>query len=119
MAVIYMSLVSWLVTNHGKRRRTITFERARSQVIANITADSRIAPWRATLKPNTPFAFTPRQVQLALPTFLVVVGSPAHPTGPAGKAPGRALGFKPEPRPHLKPICKSPIPKKPRPAQRV
>ncbi len=78
-----------------------------------------VAPWRAAPKPNTPFAFTPRQIQLALPAFLVVIGSPAHPTGPAGKAPGRALGFKPQPRPHLKPIRKSPISKKSRPAQRV
>jgi hypothetical protein len=76
-----------------------------------------VAPWRATPKPNTPFAFTPRQIQLALPAFLVLIGTPAHPTGPAGKAPGRALGFKPEPRPHLKPIRKSPIPKKSRPAR--
>jgi len=79
----------------------------------------QVAPWRATPKPNTPFAFTPRQVQLALPAFLVVIGSPAHPVGPAGKAPGRTLGFNPEPRPHLKPIRKSPVSKKTRPAQRT
>ena len=71
-----------------------------------------LAPWRTTPKPNTPFPFSPRQVQLALPAFLVAVGSPAHPTRPAGKAPGRAFGFNPLSRPHLKPIRKSPIPQK-------
>ena len=45
-----------------------------------------VAPWRSAPKRNLPFsfAFTPRQVQLALPGFLAVIGTPAPPTGPAG-----------------------------------
>lgn len=78
-----------------------------------------VAPWRAAPKLDLPFAFTPRQVQLALPIFLRAIGTPAHPPCPAGKAPGRPYGFKPPPRPHLKPIRKSPIRKKPRPAKRI
>ena len=75
-----------------------------------------VAPWRSPPKLDRPFAFTPRQVQLTLPPFLTAIGSPAHPPRPAGKAPGRASGFKPLPRLHLKPIRKSPISKKPRPS---
>ena len=67
-----------------------------------------VAPWRSAPKLDLPFAFTPRQVQLALPCFLATLGTPAHPPAPAGKAPGRPLGFKPPPRPHLNPIRKSP-----------
>ena len=75
-----------------------------------------VAPWRTMPKPNLPFTFasTPRQVQLALPAFLAVIGTPAPPTGPAGKSPGRPLGFKPPLRPHLKPVRKSPSPAKSR-----
>ena len=75
-----------------------------------------VAPWRSAPKPNLPFtfAFTPRQVQLALPAFLAVIGTPAHPTRPAGKAPGRPLGFSPPPRLRLKPVRKSPSPVKSR-----
>ena len=73
-----------------------------------------VAPWRSAPKRNLPFsfAFTPRQVQLALPGFLAVIGTPAPPTGPAGKAPGRPLGFTPPPRLRLKPVRKSPSPVK-------
>jgi hypothetical protein len=95
-------------------------------LLASPLLSGYVAPWRTIPKPNTPFAFTPRQVQkwpfegpLTFPTFLASIGSPAHATGPAGKAPGRSLGFNPLPRPHLKPIRKSPVPKKTRPTQRV
>ena len=73
-----------------------------------------VAPWRSSPKLALPsaFSFTPRQIQLALPRFLASVGTPAHPSGPAGKAPGRPLGFNPPLRPRLKPVRKSPYPAK-------
>ena len=69
-----------------------------------------VSLWRRSPNCDLPFPFTPRQVQLAFPAFLLEMASPAHPPRPAGKAPGRAFGFKPAPRPHLKPIRKSPAP---------
>ena len=78
-----------------------------------------VAPWRRLPILDLPFPFTPRQVQLAFSTFLLATGSPAHSPRPAGKAPGRAFGFKPAPRPHLKPIRKSPAPLKSRRAKQT
>ena len=78
-----------------------------------------VALWRRSPNPDLPLPFTPRQIQLAFPAFLLVIGSPAHSPRPAGKAPGRAFGFKPTPRPHLKPIRKSPQPSKSRSAKQT
>ena len=81
-------------------------------LIAAPFVSAHVSLWRRAPDPNLPRPFTPRQVQLAFPVFLLEIGSPAHPPRPAGKAPGRTLGFKPTPRPHLKPIRKSPQPRK-------
>lgn len=85
-------------------------------LLAAPVVSGHVSLWRRspTLRADLPFPFTPRQVQLAFPAFLLEVGSPAHLPRPAGKAPGRALGFKPAPRPHLKPIRKSLLPQKSR-----
>ena len=55
-------------------------------------------PWRKLPLLNVPFALTPRQVQLTMPSILVAVGTPASLPRPSGKAPGRAKGFRPSPR---------------------
>jgi len=40
------------------------------------------------------------QVRRAMPTLLRQLGTPARPPQPRGKAPGRAKGFQPKPKPH-------------------
>ncbi len=47
------------------------------------------------------------QVRRALPTLLWQLGTPARPPQPRGKAPGRAKGFHPQPKPRQPVICKT------------
>ena len=71
-------------------------------------------PWRKLPAQAVPqaFSFTPRQVQLAFHDIMKGIGTPAQSPRPAGKAPGRALGFNPKPRTRHTIIYKS---KKPAP----
>lgn len=57
-----------------------------------------VPPWQAQPKIVDPWAYTPRQVQRALPGFSARIGTPAAAPKPAGKGLGRALGFIPQPR---------------------
>ncbi len=47
------------------------------------------------------------QVRRAMPTILTQVGTPARPSQPRGKAPGRAKGFHPKPAPRYPAIRKT------------
>jgi hypothetical protein len=51
-----------------------------------------LLPWEAKGRP-----ITPRQVRRVMPTILSLLGTPASPCQPRGKAPGRAKGFRPKP----------------------
>lgn len=66
-----------------------------------------VPPWQRQPKPGLPLALTPRQVQRALRTISAAIGTPARPPRPAGKAPGRAKDFRPNPRPRYPVIQKS------------
>jgi hypothetical protein len=47
------------------------------------------------------------QVRRAMPTLLTQLGTPARPPQPRGKAPGRAKGFHPKPKPRHSVIRKT------------
>lgn len=67
-----------------------------------------VPPWQhRNSSVDLPFIDTPRQVQRALPTLLVTIGTPAASPGPAGKSPGRSRDFHPKPRPRYCIIVKS------------
>jgi len=66
-----------------------------------------VSPWRRPPQPSQPLACSPRQVQPDSPAFFVRLGTPARPPRPAGKAPGRAAGFRPAPRSRYPVIRKS------------
>ena len=66
-----------------------------------------LRPWRKPADPHAPFPFTPRQVQLALACLLCQIGTPAVPPRPAGKPPGRPMGFRPMPKTRHPVIYKS------------
>ena len=74
-------------------------------------------PWRKVPTHPVPqaFSFTPRQVQLACHDILNRIGTPTQSPRPAGKAPGRALGFNPSPRIRYPIIYKSKKPATPAP----
>jgi hypothetical protein len=63
---------------------------------ALVTAAPR--PWdKSPCDPHQPL--TAGQVQRAWPLFSLSLGTPASAPNPSGKAPGRAAGFHPQPRP--------------------
>lgn len=57
-----------------------------------------VPPWQAQPKAVDAWAYTPRQVQKALPGFSAQIGTPAVAPKPAGKGSGRPMGFVPRPR---------------------
>jgi hypothetical protein len=61
-----------------------------------VTAQPR--PWdpKPRRAPHQPL--TPGKVRQAWPVFSRGLGTPAQPPRPAGKSPGRAVGFRPRPR---------------------
>lgn len=61
-----------------------------------VTAQPR--PWDPKARRDPQHPATPGQVRRAWPAFSLSLGTPAAPPAPSGKAPGRALGFKPQPR---------------------
>lgn len=61
-----------------------------------ITAQPR--PWDPKPRRDAPQPLTPGQVRQAWPVFSRGLGTPTHPPRPAGKSPGRAVGFHPTPR---------------------
>ena len=62
-------------------------------------------PWdTAPRNPQQPL--TAGQVQRAWPTFFLHLGTPAAAPQPSGKAPGRAIGFHPQPRPRQPVVSK-------------
>ena len=64
-------------------------------------------PWdSAQREPHVPL--TAGQVQQAWPIFSLGLGTPAAAPHPCGKAPGRAAGFHPEPRPKHPVVSKQP-----------
>ena len=65
-----------------------------------------VPPWQSKPQAADAWAYTPRQVQRALPGFSARMGTPAAAPKPAGKGVGRALGFIPQPRPRYAIIVK-------------
>lgn len=65
--------------------------------IRHLVADRR-PPWHPTSVRGRRRPLTPRQVQRNALPFLLKLGSPAQPPQPAGKGPGRLLGYRPKPR---------------------
>jgi hypothetical protein len=64
-------------------------------------------PWDAAQRtPHAPL--TAGQVQRAWPIFSLGLGTPAAAPHPSGKAPGRAVGFHPKPRPKQPVVSKKP-----------
>ncbi len=59
-------------------------------------------PWEARRS-----VLTLSQARRAMPTLLQQLGTPARPPQPRGKAPGRAKGFQPTPKPRQAVICKT------------
>ena len=70
---------------------------AQLALIRQVVADQR-PPWHPRAVKGRPRPMTPRQVQRAAWPFLLELGTPARAPQPAGKAPGRPLGFRPAPR---------------------
>jgi len=73
-------------------------------------------PWDPAARRDPARPLTPGQVLAAWGPFLRCLGTPAAPPGCSGKAPGRAPGFKPQPRERF-PALKKPKRKKAKPAQ--
>lgn len=61
-----------------------------------VTAQPR--PWDPKPRRDSQQPLTPGQVRQAWLAFSHGLGTPAHPPRPAGKSPGRAVGFHPKPR---------------------
>ena len=61
-----------------------------------VTAQPR--PWDPKVRRDPQQPLTPGQVRQAWLAFSHGLGTPAHAPRPGGKAPGRAVGFKPRPR---------------------
>jgi hypothetical protein len=61
-----------------------------------VTAQPR--PWDPKPRRDSLQPLTPGQVRQAWPVFSRGLGTPAHPPRPAGKSPGRTVGFRPKPR---------------------
>lgn len=70
---------------------------AQLALIRHAVADQR-PPWHPRHLQGQRKPLTPRQVQRVALPFLLDLGTPARPPQPAGKGPGRPLGFRPEPR---------------------
>ncbi|MCB8943506.1 MAG: transposase [Ardenticatenaceae bacterium] len=71
---------------------------AQLALMRHAVADQR-PPWHPRHTQGQPKPMTPRQVQRVALSFLLVLGSPAQPTQPAGKGTGRPFGYHPQPRP--------------------
>jgi hypothetical protein len=54
--------------------------------------------WHPQRKDGQAHPLTPAQVQRSAPAFLLLSGTPARNTRPAGKGPGRQTGYRPAPR---------------------
>lgn len=76
-------------------------------LLAHDLVSGHLPPWQRQPKPETAQRLTPRQVQRALPSLFAEIGTPARVPQPAGKAPGRAQGFRPQPRPRFPVIRKT------------
>ena len=63
--------------------------------------------WHPRSVPGRSRPLTPRQVQRQALSFLLILGSPARPTQPAGKGTGRPQGYSPEPRKRFPVVKKS------------
>jgi hypothetical protein len=71
-------------------------------VLARPLVDGCYRPWEARR-----LVLSLSQVRRAMPTLLRQLGTPARPPQPRGKAPGRAKGFHPKPRPRHPAIRKT------------
>lgn len=67
-------------------------------LLARTVVTGSVPPWQAKPKDPSPWAYTPRQIQRALPAFFGQIGTPAAAPKPAGKGAGRPKGFLPKPR---------------------
>ncbi len=67
-------------------------------LLARELVTGSVPPWQAKPKDTSPWAYTPRQIQRALPGFFARIGTPAAAPKPAGKGLGRLRGFTPKPR---------------------
>jgi len=73
-------------------------------VLARSLVQARRLPWERAARP-----VTPQQVRRGLPPILATLGTPARPSQPRGKSPGRAPGTL------LAPAQRYPVVKKPKP----
>jgi hypothetical protein len=71
-----------------------------------VTAQPR--PWDPKGQRALQRALTPGQVRQAWPVFSLGLGTPAQSPRPSGKAPGRTLGFHPQPRAKFPVVSKKP-----------
>ena len=74
-------------------------------LLARTLVQAMPRPWDKTPR-DLHQPLTAGQVQRAWPTFSLNLGTPASAPRPSGKAPGRAAGFHPEPRPRQPVVSK-------------
>jgi hypothetical protein len=67
-------------------------------LLARLLVTAQPRPWDPKPRRDLQQPLTPGQVRQAWPVFSRGLGTPAHPPRPAGRAPGRAVGFRPQPR---------------------
>ncbi len=67
-------------------------------LLAREVVTGYVPPWQTRPKAPDAWAYTPRQIQRALPAFFGQIGTPAAAPKPAGKGAGRPQGFVPRPR---------------------
>jgi hypothetical protein len=75
-------------------------------LMRHAVADQR-PPWHPHSVQGRRPPMTPRQVQRQALTFLLSLGSPAHPVHPAGKGSGRPFGYSPQPHRRFPVVKKS------------
>jgi len=67
-------------------------------LLARLLVTAQPRPWDPKPRRDPQQPLTPGQVRQAWPAFSHGLGTPAHSPRPAGKSPGRAVGFHPKPR---------------------
>jgi hypothetical protein len=70
----------------------------RQLLLAHALVGPQYRPWDPAARRNPARSLTPGQVRQAWGVFSHGLGTPAAAPRPAGKAPGRAVGFHPKPR---------------------
>lgn len=77
-------------------------------LLARAAVATPARPWDPKARCDPQRALTPGQVRRAWAAFSRGLGTPAAPPRPSGKAPGRASGFRPQPRAKYPVVSKTP-----------